>query len=322
MVEIHGKEFSVKLRAVETRTGERKLERAFRVTIYELFAAQNDVARQLIAAVHPHASPSPGGGSVGGTKSQEAWELALRGAWHLNQIRKTECDRARVLLSDAVRIDPELSYARWALLMTHYYDLQYEWSDSVERTVSEVIRVGEAMLVGSPQDPHAHFGQALYYSLSGQLDGAIASLELALQLNPSCPLTCHLLGTFLALSDRHDEAISYLQTAIRLSPLDPELAVFLSTIAMAHFGAGRYEDARSWAERSIHRRPDWPPSHRVLAASCGQLGLLEEGRAATRMGRRRQPRFSEGTARMLMQGLSLEFTERFFDGLHRVGWND
>jgi len=65
---------------------------------------------------------------------------------------------------------------------------------------------------------------------------------------------------------------------MRLSPFD-RLARVQASIAYAHFFAGRYGEASTWAERSIQVQVN-PVALRVLAASMALSGRLEEARSA------------------------------------------
>ena len=89
----------------------------------------------------------------------------------------------------------------------------------------------------------------------------IAAFRRAVSLNPNSAAAhsylCHGLG-FAGL-DR--EAIAHGEEAVRLSPLDPETARFLGGIAVAHYTAGRFDEAARLYKRSappqagIPRRP-------------------------------------------------------------------
>src|SRR5262245_38214260 len=45
--------------------------------------------------------------------------------------------------------------------------------------------------------------------------------------------------------------------AMRLSPLDPAMPSLQATTAYAHFFAGRYDEALSWAGMALRQRPDF-----------------------------------------------------------------
>ncbi len=62
---------------------------------------------------------------------------------------------------------------------------------------------------------------------------------------------------------------------MRLSPLDPLMAAAEYGIAFAHFFAGRYEEASSWAEKAVRELRDHHGALRLLAASRALAGRLD-----------------------------------------------
>ena len=95
-------------------------------------------------------------------------------------------------------------------------------------------------------DDHYPWGHiALGYSamMERRTEESIAAFRRAVNLNPnSAAAHCHL-SHGLAFAGQDREAIEHAEEAIRLSPLDPEMALFLGGIAVAHYTAGRYAEA-------------------------------------------------------------------------------
>jgi adenylate cyclase len=67
-------------------------------------------------------------------------------------------------------------------------------------------------------------------------------------------------------------AIERAARAMRLSPNDPQIFNMQAGTAAAHFVAGRYAEALSWAEMSIRGQPDYTLSTFVAAASAALAG--------------------------------------------------
>ncbi len=118
---------------------------------------------------------------------------------------------------------------------------------------------------------------------------------------------------------RSQEAIENIEKAMRLSPHDPLMFMFLSITAFAHFTAERYEEALDWAKRSLRRRPDYPLTHCVLAATYARLDRIDEARTAAEELLRRLPEFSLGGLKLFFSGVDPGFLDRYFDGLHKAG---
>src|SRR5260221_12550793 len=62
---------------------------------------------------------------------------------------------------------------------------------------------------------------------------------------------------------------------MRLSPLDPSMYGTHGAMAYAHFLAGRYDMASSWAEKSMRDNPDFLLAICIFAASNALAGRLE-----------------------------------------------
>ena len=70
---------------------------------------------------------------------------------------------------------------------------------------------------------------------------------------------------------------------MRLSPRELNSHNFLA-VGVAHFFAGRFEQARAMLLRSLQEEPNWVPTHRFLAACCAAIGNVDEARdIATRL---------------------------------------
>ena len=63
---------------------------------------------------------------------------------------------------------------------------------------------------------------------------------------------------------------------MRLSPLDPALFSMQNGVAIAHFLAGRYDDASLRAEKSFREQPKYLSASCVVAASHALAGRLDQ----------------------------------------------
>jgi tetratricopeptide (TPR) repeat protein len=153
---------------------------------------------------------------------------------------------------------------------------------------------------------------------AGQLDEAIAAHERATQLSPSSSAAHYFLGSSLAFAGRPDKAIASIETAIRLSPHDPMMPFYLFAVGLAHFAAGRYDDAAEWAKRSVGPGSGpLPPS--LLASSYAHLGRLDDARAVLEQLARDEPDFSVSDAERTFSGAAPSLAERYLDGLRKAG---
>jgi adenylate cyclase len=89
-----------------------------------------------------------------------------------------------------------------------------------------------------------------------------------------------------------DGGIEQLQLALRLSPLDPRIFLAQQAMSFAHFLAGRFEEATSWAMQAIRQQPNYPGGYKALSASLAMQGQSDEARAACSTGIRLDPNWS------------------------------
>jgi Tfp pilus assembly protein PilF len=130
-------------------------------------------------------------------------------------------------------------------------------------------------------DSEARMMLARAYMNSGQLDAAIAESRRAIQLNPHNADANNTLGGALSTaSARYEEGIPWFERALQLNPSDPLHQLFASQLALAHLGAGRYDEAIRYAHDAIRRQSDFLDGMVALAASLGYQGRAEEARAA------------------------------------------
>ena len=83
----------------------------------------------------------------------------------------------------------------------------------------------------------------------GQLGAATALIDRALALDPNLAAAWHATGWVKLYRGEPEAAIEHLAQAMRLNPLDPMFYGMQNGTAAAHFLAGRYDAAASWAER-------------------------------------------------------------------------
>jgi tetratricopeptide (TPR) repeat protein len=77
-----------------------------------------------------------------------------------------------------------------------------------------------------------------------------------------------------------ETAIQHLACAMRLSPLDPQIMAMQAGIALAHFLAGRYDEASSWTEKAMWAESNYFTTVPIAAAAYALAGRNAEARNA------------------------------------------
>ena len=155
--------------------------------------------------------------------------------------------------------------------------------------------------------------------LSGETELALEALDRAVGLNPNHAHAYGLRAMVLGWVNRNDEAVLSAEQAISLSPDHEFVFMFYHALAIAHMGAGRYEEASLWADRAV-RANSGAPALRVKLSLCGHLGRLEEAEKCLRLLREVHP---EPTVAAMMselpKGLSPERAALMAEGLRKAG---
>ncbi len=102
-----------------------------------------------------------------------------------------------------------------------------------------------------------------------------------------------------------------------LDPYCPDMVLHFQ--AQAAYQLGRYPEAVGVLKRRILRNPETDASRALLAASYGQMGLIEEAREAWRELMRVNPDYSIEQRRKVLPYKNPEDFERFVEGLRKAG---
>jgi tetratricopeptide (TPR) repeat protein len=190
-------------------------------------------------------------------------------------------EEALRLLYQAIELDPNFAVAYG--LATHCYCFRKSygpWDLSHEFSIAETRRLARRAVELGKDDALALCcaGYALAYVVRELEDGS-AFVDQALTLNPNLARAWNLSGWIRIWLGDPEIAIEHLARAMRLSPLDPAFHAMQAATASAHFFAGRYDEASSWAGRALREQPNNLDVIGLLAMSDALAGRLEQARA-------------------------------------------
>lgn len=269
-----------------------RLDREFE----DVFAIQDELARRIATTIVPELQRSEQRRTVAKrTEDLDAWDLCLRGVAALNELTADGNARARALFRRATELDPNYGDAFALMAHSHLRDLLIEAVDTRDPTVAEALVAAQRAVALNDASSYAHVVLAQAYLWQDDHPLAIAETRRAAELNPYAGDIMHALGNRLDLAG-DPGGISMMEQAQRLNPGDPQRSVSLLLLARAYLNAGAYDKAAAAAQDSIHRRPDYPQAHYVLALALGHRGKYDEARAALDTCERLRPGFVERRA--------------------------
>ncbi len=247
--------------------------------IDDIFDLQDRVAGSVVGAITPRmeaaeierAKRKP-------TDSLDAYDYFLRATARFHHWTKEATGEALGLCYKAIQLDPDFASA-YALAAFCYMPRKINgWMTDRGQEVAEAKRLAlrAAELGGDEADALVKAGYVLA-RVVGELEGGAAYIDRALALNPNLATAWHYSGWTKMWQGRPEAAIQHLATAMRLSPLDPFIDQMQAATALAHFSAGRYDEASIWAEMSSLKDVT---SARIAAASNALAGRIEKAHVA------------------------------------------
>src|SRR5262249_48944722 len=214
-----------------------------------------DITRSVAAAIEPQLLAAEGVRTLARTADDlGAWELVARAQTHFWRLTREDCAAAVEPLRRAVEAFPDYAPGRGLLGFCQVFSAHMGWSDGKQGLLSGRQQAVRAIALDD-RHPWGHIALAYWAMMERRTEEAIAAFRRAVSLNPSSAAAHSHLSRGFAFAGRDREAIEHGEAAIRLSPLDPEMALFLGAIAVAHYAARRYVAtlARSLAAQRLRR---------------------------------------------------------------------
>lgn len=253
-------------------------------------------------------------------KNLGAWDLYQLGVAEFYKFTPEANQRCQDLLRQSLDLDPDFASAHSRLAYAIVLSMVYFDAAPDDDRMDEALIAARRALELDDQDANSFFTIGRVYLARREYDLAIDALEHAVELNPYLAVTYCGLGDSLAYEGRLDEAIEQFEIAIRLSPHDPFRWAFYSYRSLAHLFRGEYEDAVSWARKSVQipNAQYWAKAH--LVAALGLLGEKDQAARAIHELTKLKPEFSIDFAREHLFYLKKEDQiETYMDGLRKAG---
>jgi TolB-like protein len=285
----------------------------------DIFAVQDDITASVAAAIEPRVLAAEGIRALArSAKDLGAWELVARAQTHFWRMTKADYGTAIEALDRAAEAYPDYAPARSLLGFCLVFAAHMGWSDRDRDLVRGREHAARAVALDD-RDPWGHIALGYCALMERRTEECIAALRRALAFNPNSASAHAHLSHGLAFAGRDREAIAHAQDAMRLSPLDPMTVLFLGSIAVAHYTAGRYAEAVEYTTQATRLRPGFQGAHRLRCASLAQAGQIDEARAYLATVRREQPQLSLDWIRTYVPYQTPELIERFLDGMRKAG---
>ncbi|HEX6251502.1 MAG TPA: tetratricopeptide repeat protein, partial [Gemmatimonadaceae bacterium] len=276
-----GDRLRVTAQLTNVRTGLSFWTDSYEREVKDVFAVQDDISRAIASALQfrlgAAAAASVGRGQ--GTESVEAYDLYLRGRYHLHRRGESNLKTAITFLEQAIARDPNFARAYAALAMAEV--LLPEYTDTVDPDEynSRAERSAERALALDSTISEAHTAHGLAHVHRWEWDEAEVAYRRALELDPRNATAHQWLGELSYHLGRTRDAVAHMRQAAELEPLAPIAAVATS---YAMIGDRQYAAALAEAERGVSLAPELGLAHRGVAMAAMLTGQPDKALAAMR----------------------------------------
>jgi len=213
-----------------------------------------------------------------------AWDMTIKGLWHLHRATPHDFSRALALLEDATRVDPGFALPWSVIAQTRFEQALKGWKSGRGLGAREAFRgVLEAASTSVELDPTSWMGHALMSAGELWTNLSIPRARLhanrAIELNPSASMAHHFSGCISGFAGDLKEAIATQSNVYRVDPRYGHAEVVEADLGLWRLLQGDLERAAEHLRHSIAVDPSNLRARQrqiVLAGLAGDAALARE----------------------------------------------
>ena len=304
-----GNRVRVSLNLLETSGGSSVWTQVFDVPLSDIFEVEDEVSRQVTRHLRLQLGSAPSNAARHSTRNVEAYEHYLKGIYVNEAPHATSrpaIEAAIIRFKKATELDPSFAQA-WAQLAKCYGEV-YNFHEA-DTALAEAARDAASRAYAlDPDLPEllVFRAQMLWsWKSNYQIEQAIRELRRGTASNDADLLS--LLGILYAHVGLDRQAIASIQRAIEI---DPSNALLVDRLAQAYVQGGHYDEAKSAFERAFHVESEDRGNLHMSAFLFAYTGQLQEARRQFEKARFHNPRNAAAPAGLaLIAALEGRFSE-------------
>jgi TolB-like protein len=306
---------------IDTASGSHLWAERFDGALEDVFDLQDQVTASVVGAIAPKLEQAEIERSKRKpTESLDAYDYYLRGLAAVHQWKKEANDEALSMLGRAIELDREFAVAYGMAARCYSQRKVAGWMVKPVQEAAEAERLAWRATELGKDDALAlaTAGITLAY-VAGAFDDGVAFIDQALALNPNLAWAWMFSALVKTWNSEPEDAIECVTRAMRLSPQDVHLFNMQNTNALAHFTAGRYAEALSWAEQAVRGQPNYSFTIGTYAACAAMDGRLVEAKNAIERLRLREPQLRISDFLEIFPLRRSEDRLKWIEGLRKAG---
>jgi TolB-like protein/cytochrome c-type biogenesis protein CcmH/NrfG len=314
-----GEQVRITAQLSDATTGSQVWAAQYDRELIDVFAVQDEITNAIVIAIEPriyaaesfrvrHKPPN----------SMDAWDLVIRALSRYWRVTREDHEAARVLLRQAIDIDPDYGQALSVLATSYMFDVHQGWVE-----LAKVAQIAERAALKAVQiddsDAWAHTALGSVYFSTRRRDDAVSEFELALRLNPNFCLAQGYYALVLTYCGRTQESYEAALRAIRQSPRDPSLGIYYGVASYARFVERDYPESIALARIAVRQHGDFAAAYRMLTVAAAMAGDAGLASSALQELRRTQPSISLDWIAKELPWTSDEARDHYLEGFRRAG---
>ncbi|MET0652927.1 MAG: BTAD domain-containing putative transcriptional regulator [Hyphomicrobiaceae bacterium] len=312
---------SLGIELADAETGHIRWANRYEATSDDLLSWAGEVCPLIVAALDPAIADierrtfaKP---ALAATGSAVAYQHLVLGYRHFYAGELTE---AAAAFQSAIREDATYAHAHAMLAVTIYLTAQVERDHRWASLLAAAEKSARRALEIDPSEPKGCniMGQVLDWQ--GRHEEAIGFLEQAVSINPSFALSSTARSYHAVMTGAFDVAKTYLQTAMRLRVGDASLGHCLPSKVLADLHLGNREEALQTAHWAMRLQPQFWLGRQVLAASLSATGDIEAASKVVAELQRDHPELTAEEFAHWFPYAGGKGGELVVDALRRAGW--
>jgi len=269
-----GDEVRITLQLVHGPTDRRLWSESYERDLRDILALQGEVTRAIAEEIQIALTPQLETRLARArTVDPEAYQLWLKGNFHLNKQNEESFRKALALFQEAIDRDPEYAPAYAGLAMA-YGKLGGWWASGSPDYYSRLAKeTADRALALDPAVAEAHFVLANWRRFDRDWAGAERAFQQGIALDPSATFGRIDYANFLTTMGRFDESIEIGRQTLELDPLSPKR---YNELGFALWYAGRDDEALELYREGLEFDPNSVQSRGLIALIDVKRGEFDQ----------------------------------------------
>jgi TolB-like protein/Tfp pilus assembly protein PilF len=306
---------------IDAETGAHLWADRFDGALEDMFDLQDHLTSSVVGAIAPklqnedikRAARKP-------TENLDAYDYYLRGLAKARYWNRDANSEALQLFYKAIEFDPHLACAYGMAAWCYMQRKARGWMIEGAQEKAEATRLArKAVHLGGGDSVALCMGGYALAFVAHEFNDAAAFMDRGLTVNPNLAQAWNLSAWLRVWRGEPDLALDHVAHAMRLSPLDPSMFSLHGAMAYAHFLAGRYDMASSYAEKATRDNPTFLLAICISAASNALARRLEPARRAMALALERSPELRASNLINSTPFRRAEDFAKFAEGLRKAG---